>query len=1155
MSKDINMSQNIIRYLLKVLNFNEYKEVPIKQKKRYWELRTKDDVYESSLMKGKLFNVYEELASKSEKAQKEIIDVVIMPKVIDLKTQEGNNDNLTANIPVSLFYLKIELNSDNTFDWKNTKIIWNSGLEYPNNINGISFYTYPIEQNDNKILDWESTKKMFEKKYKTTWDFFYQKDKRGGKYNFKNEKQNDVYKKPYKSWAMRFDDAFDTTLVRKIDIVNGELNSSYYLKYTKGKEFQEGEDTSIGVAIIPIGFDRVLKDQEEGNENIKSVSPFYIKTFLQDNNTLDLEKAEVIWASSLEYPNEVDGVSFVTTNVEAKYDKSSWEAYFVSIQKVFETKFGIEWESQFIKDRKETSHAIIEPPKGYFWITPDDNINNTTAGIIRLLTYLDENPKRIGKLMENVTSKGRNSKKSDAMLGNAHDEHLGQMKNEYPLADAQREAVHCFSKLERGDLLAVSGPPGTGKTTMLQSVVAQIIVEHANMKKPAPIILATSSNNKAITNIIDAFKICDRSEVNDVLFTRWVEYKEEPLPLAMYWPSAKRKEELKDLEAKGNVDIPFYSNNMGTENYHALKQNKKLQRLFVQNANECRYVGFRSNNVVDIKNILHKKLQENINYLNKIERSLSSKEQSIGPKNFIERLVSKFMAQQQLTESKIIYDLESKVKESYFISEKKLNKEAKSVSEREPNLTKEEAKNEARNAIISRKLKEIREKKKKVGNKEVVFTLTNSQYIDKLLDMSVRYECFWLAVHYYEACWIELLDQTKDNTNDGEGNALKNRIEEMSKVCPCFVSTFFKAPDWFCQNSSYLTDYVDLLIVDEAGQACVENGLATFSLAKKAIIVGDELQIPPVYSISDKASKKYWEEATGQDSKDVFFKTLNCGSSCIMKVAKYHSSFDGFAGEKECQGLFLDEHRRCYDEIIDYSNKLLYKGLTPCKGSGEKEKSLPRMPIMAHFAVVATEGKELVKSIRGVDADTVEISQWKENNGIKKLNFTYKNSKSRFNLKEVDAIRQWIEMNKDCLYRKYNTSGNDGSEEMSIGKIISIITPFKLQAEFLKAALGEEFKDSIGTVHTFQGAESPIVIYSTVYGADEDFTFINGKVGENLMNVAVSRAKEHFFLFCSKTMEKLSKEEIEHIEEWDDAFDLLLKMASTQLEKEYNINV
>lgn len=45
-------------------------------------------------------------------------------------------------------------------------------------------------------------------------------------------------------------------------------------------------------------------------------------------------------------------------------------------------------------------------------------------------------------------------------------------------------------------------------------------------------------------------------------------------------------------------------------------------------------------------------------------------------------------------------------------------------------------------------------------------------------------------------------------------------------------------------------NYIDLLIVDEAGQTSPEIAAASFSLAKKAIVVGDEEQIPPVWGIA-----------------------------------------------------------------------------------------------------------------------------------------------------------------------------------------------------------------------------------------------------------------------------------------------------------------
>lgn len=57
--------------------------------------------------------------------------------------------------------------------------------------------------------------------------------------------------------------------------------------------------------------------------------------------------------------------------------------------------------------------------------------------------------------------------------------HVGQMGGAYPLADLQREALHHLLATENGQLLTVNGPPGTGKTTLIQSVVANYYVAAA----------------------------------------------------------------------------------------------------------------------------------------------------------------------------------------------------------------------------------------------------------------------------------------------------------------------------------------------------------------------------------------------------------------------------------------------------------------------------------------------------------------------------------------------------------------------------------------------------------------------------------------------------------------------------------------------------
>ncbi|MGQ4500251.1 hypothetical protein ACUIA4_17930 [Vibrio parahaemolyticus] len=64
-------------------------------------------------------------------------------------------------------------------------------------------------------------------------------------------------------------------------------------------------------------------------------------------------------------------------------------------------------------------------------------------------------------------------------------------------------------------------PPGTGKTTFVLSVVASLWIESALKESQPPLIIAASTNNQAVTNIIDAFGK-DFDEGDDELSGRWL---------------------------------------------------------------------------------------------------------------------------------------------------------------------------------------------------------------------------------------------------------------------------------------------------------------------------------------------------------------------------------------------------------------------------------------------------------------------------------------------------------------------------------------------------------------------------------------------------------------------------------------------------------
>ena len=59
---------------------------------------------------------------------------------------------------------------------------------------------------------------------------------------------------------------------------------------------------------------------------------------------------------------------------------------------------------------------------------------------------------------------------------------------------------------------------------------------------------------------------------------------------------------------------------------------------------------------------------------------------------------------------------------------------------------------------------------------------------------------------------------------------------------------------------------------------------------------------------------------------------------------------------------------------------------------------------------------------------------------------------------------------------------------------------------------------TVGTVHSLQGAECPIVIFSSVYSSqtEESMPFIES--GENFLNVAVSRAQDSFIIFGDRNL-------------------------------------
>jgi len=359
---------------------------------------------------------------------------------------------------------------------------------------------------------------------------------------------------------------------------------------------------------------------------------------------------------------------------------------------------------------------------------------------------------------------------------------------------------------------------------------------------------------------------------------------------------------------------------------------------------------------------------------------------------------------------------------------------------------------------------------------------------EDLIDMRQRFELFRLATHYWEGRWLlsmeaELAEIVSSATKRGR-STLVPRWQRRMMLTPCAVSTFATLPsklsytrrdgsEWI---NEYLYDFIDLLIIDEAGQALPEVAGATFALAKRALVIGDTKQIEPIAAVPRAVDVGNLRKAGLLDA-DAGIQSLAATGLCstsgnAMRLAQEACHVSPWPDLEP--GMWLFEHRRCYDEIIEYSNALCYKGkLRPRRGSAPIDTHLPPL------GYVHVDGKAV------------------------------RDGNSRANTTEAQTIAAWISENRKPLEQKY---------KMPIEQIVGIVTPFGAQVREIrkscsvqKIAVSGPAGITIGTVHSLQGAERPVVIFSSVYSKHADGGFIDSS--PSMLNVTVSRAKDSFLLF------------------------------------------
>jgi len=655
-----------------------------------------------------------------------------------------------------------------------------------------------------------------------------------------------------------------------------------------------------------------------------------------------------------------------------------------------------------------------------------------TAGVLYELTQISEKPSGIVRETAlNIVNEEYLQGKGKMASKPIKESNLKDFVAVTPLSlsDSQEDVI---KNLEDNTILSVYGPPGTGKSQTIVNLICHLV---SNGKT----VLVASRMDKA----------------TDVVANRLNDFGAPYLALRAGRPNYQKQLsfDLQDLISnKVDLDTDFEGSILVD-----VEDMQKLVLSIREKENKCEEII---------------KLEEQ---WQKIIKERDEKEKQIGKLEFL----NKKLTMQEVDEiDSAIKNLEKNAEKQGFFSDittKFANHQLKKIIQNKDfkpdfeNL--EKLKLELIIARLSTKARYVETQMFKIGN---VHSLLEEIKILKRKQRTLAVEI--LKGKRRNSLKGLLRDQVKRQRLIVHTKALvtrkknlQNRLLEdedfkpLLEAFPCWCVTTYAI-----SNSLPLKPALfDVAIIDEASQCDIASCLPILFRCKKAVIVGDDKQLPHLSFLEKSKEQSFLSQYEIPDKYQLMWRFR---TNSMFDLANYYST----------KPVLLDEHFRSFAPIIDFSNKEFY---------GD------RIRIMSQC----------------YDKNVLEFVEVPE--GKVDLDITR-------NMPEVEAIMQRLQ---EIIQE--DERNKEEHEPVTVG----IISPFRGQVELIKKAIAQVFTDAIvrkhkievGTAHTFQGDERDIIMLSWAVANNsfnQSLTFLQIP---NLFNVAITRARKKQIIFLSKDAKSL----------------------------------